>query len=65
MALTREQKAELYDKYLREYDEKARQVSLIESKFDLSKEDQNKITALKKEMTQLQQKAFKLGDYHQ
>jgi hypothetical protein len=64
MNLTREQKAELYEKYLREYDEKARQVSLIESKFDLSKEDQAKIESLKQEMAKLQHQAFSLGDYH-
>lgn len=64
MALTREEKAELYDQYLRQYDEKARQVSLIESKFDLSKEDQTKIESLKKEMAKLQHQAHSLGDYH-
>jgi hypothetical protein len=64
MNLTREQKAELYEKYLREYDEKARQVSLIKSKFDLSKEDEKNIENLQREMANLQQQAFSLGDYH-
>jgi hypothetical protein len=55
------QKAKFYDHLLREYDEKARQVSLINSKFDLSKEDQKQIESLKKEMDLLQRKAMSLG----
>jgi hypothetical protein len=55
------QKAKFYDQLLREYDEKARQVSLINSKFDLSKEDQKQIESLKKEMDLLQRKAMSLG----
>jgi hypothetical protein len=53
------QKAKFYDQLLREYDE--RQVSLINSKFDLSKEDQKQIESLKKEMDLLQRKAMSLG----
>jgi len=56
-----EQRAKLYDQLLREYDEKARQVSLINSKFDLSKEDQKQVESLKKEMNDLQRKAMSLG----
>ncbi len=55
------QKAKFYDQLLKEYDEKARQVSLINSKFDLSKEDQKQIESLKKEMDLLQRKAMSLG----
>jgi cell shape-determining protein MreC len=55
------QKAKFYDQLLREYDEIARQVSLINSKFDLSKEDQKQIESLKKEMDLLQRKAMSLG----
>lgn len=62
--MNREEKAEMYEQYLREHDEKARQVSLIKSKFDLSREDENKIKELQKEMDQLQRKAASLGDYH-
>ena len=61
---TREQNAALYDQYLREYDEKARKVSLIRSKFDLSKEDEKDISLMEAEMDKLQRKAFSLGDYH-
>jgi hypothetical protein len=56
-----EEKAQLYDRLLREYDEKARQVSLINSKFDLSKEDEKQIDSLRKEMNDLQRKAMSLG----
>lgn len=56
-----EQRAKLYDQLLREYDEKARQVSLINSKFDLSKEDEKQIDSLRKEMNDLQRKAMSLG----
>jgi cell shape-determining protein MreC len=56
-----QQKANLYEQFLREYDEKARQVSLINSKFDLTKEDQKEIESLKKEMSVIKQKATSLG----
>jgi hypothetical protein len=56
-----EEKAKMYDQLLREYDEKARQVSLINSKFDLSKEDEKQIDSLRKEMNDLQRKAMSLG----
>lgn len=62
--VTRENRAELYDKYLREYDEKAREVSLIRSNFDLTKEDEKKIKLLESEMNTIQRKASQLGDYH-
>jgi hypothetical protein len=56
-----EQKAKMYDKLLIEYDQKAREVSLIRSKFDLTKEDNKKIESLQKEMNDLQRKAMSLG----
>jgi hypothetical protein len=56
-----QQKANLYEQFLREYDEKARQVSFINSKFDLTKEDQKEIESLKKEMSVIRQKAASLG----
>jgi hypothetical protein len=56
-----EQKAKMYDKLLIEYDQKAREVSLIKSKFDLTKEDNKKIESLQKEMNDLQRKAMSLG----
>ena len=37
------QKAKFYDQLLKEYDEKARQVSLIKSKFDLTREDEKQV----------------------
>ena len=55
------QKAKFYDQLLKEYDEKARQVSLIKSKFDLSREDEKQVESLKKEMDLLQRKAMSLG----
>jgi hypothetical protein len=62
--MDREKKAELYESYLRQYDEKARQVSLIKSKFDLSREDEKQIESLQKEMDIIQRKAAGLGTYH-
>ena len=56
-----EQKAKMYDKLLIEYDQKAREVSLIKSKFDLTREDNKKIESLQKEMNDLQRKAMNLG----
>lgn len=56
-----QQKANLYEQLLREYDEKARQVSFINSKFDLTKEDHKEIESLKKEMSVIKQKAMSLG----
>lgn len=55
------QKAKFYDQLLKEYDEKARQVSLIKSKFDLTREDEKQVESLKKEMDLLQRKAISLG----
>lgn len=59
--MTNADKARLYDKLLIEYDQKAREVSLIKSKFDLSREDNKKIEDLQKEMDDLQRKAMSLG----
>lgn len=64
MSNSNEEKALQYDAYIRQYDEKARQVSLIKSKFDLSKEDENNIKNLQVEMAQIQEKAFALGGYN-
>jgi hypothetical protein len=49
--------AKLYDNLLLEYDKKAREVSIIKSKFDLSKEDERLIDELKREMVAIQRKA--------
>lgn len=59
--MTNTDKARLYDKLLLEYDQKAREVSLIKSKFDLTREDNKKIEDLQKEMNDLQRKAISLG----
>jgi hypothetical protein len=56
-----EEKARLYDQLLAEHDKKAREVSLIQSKFDLSKEDEKQIKKLKTEMAEIQRKAMSLG----
>jgi hypothetical protein len=60
---TREQKAKMFESLLIEHDKLSREVSLIQSKFDLSKEDQKKINELKKEMDGIQRKAYNLGTY--
>jgi hypothetical protein len=54
-------KAKLYDQLLAEHDVKAREVSLIQSKFDLTREDEQKIKQLKNEMVEIQRKAMSLG----
>jgi len=61
MAMTNDEKAKMYDNYLLEYDKMAREVSLIRSKFDLSKEDNKKIEEIQKEMDLVQRKAMNLG----
>lgn len=60
---TRETKAKIFDSLLIEHDKLSRQVSLIESKFDLNNDDVKKITELKKEMNLIQRKASNLGSY--
>jgi trehalose-6-phosphate synthase len=56
-----QEKAKLYDQLLAEYDEKARQVSLIKSRFDLTREDEKEIDKLKKEMSEIERRANSLG----
>jgi hypothetical protein len=56
-----EEKAKLYDQLLAEHDNKAREVSLIQSKFDLTRDDDKKIKELKTEMAEIQRKAMSLG----
>lgn len=55
--MTREEKARLYDQLLAEHDEKAREVSLIKSKFDLTPSDEKEVAKLRKEMAEIQRKA--------
>ena len=59
--MSNEEKARLYDQLLAEHDVKAREVSLIQSKFDLTREDGQKIKQLKSEMAEIQRKAMSLG----
>jgi len=59
--MNNEQKAAMYEKLLLEHDNKAREVSLIKSKFDLTKSDEAEIDRLKKEMVEIQRKASSLG----
>ena len=56
-----ESKAKYYDQLLREYDVKAREVSVIQGKFDLERADHLKIKELKKDMAEIQFKASTLG----
>lgn len=58
--MTNEEKAREYDSLIGQYDKLAREVSLIQSKFDLSNEDTKKINELKGQMSQLERKANNL-----
>lgn len=62
-AQTREEKAKIFDSLLLEHDKLSREVSLINSKFNLSAEDEKKIKELKREMDAIQRKAANLGSY--
>lgn len=59
--MTNDEKAKYYDQLLSEYDKRATKVSNLQNKFDLTKEDQQKIKQLKTEMADLQRKAMSLG----
>lgn len=59
--MNNEMKAKLYDQLLAEHDKKAREVSLLQSKFDLTREDEQRIKLLKSEMNEIQRKASSLG----
>ena len=59
--MNNEQRAKVYDQLLADHDVKAREVSLIQSKFDLTREDEQKIKQLKNEMMEIQRKAMSLG----
>ena len=59
----REKKAAMFDSLLLEHDKLSREASLIQSKFDLTREDEKKIKDLKKQMQDLQNKATMLGSY--
>lgn len=61
--MSREKKAQMFDQLLTEHDKLSREVSILQSKFDLTREDQKKIDSLKKEMDLLQRKAAALGSY--
>ena len=41
--MSREKKAQMFDQLLTEHDKLSREVSIIQSKFDLTREDQKKI----------------------
>lgn len=59
--MTTEEKARTFDSLLLEHDKLSREVSLINSKFNLSFEDEKKIKELKKQMAEIQRKAANLG----
>ena len=59
--MNNEEKAKVYEQLLAEHDKKAREVSLIRSKFDLTKFDEAEIEKIKKEMYEIQKKASNLG----
>ena len=56
-----EQKAKQFDNLLLEHDKLARQVSLMESNFNLTSEDHKKVKQLKEEMMKIQRQAAALG----
>jgi hypothetical protein len=58
---TNEEKAKMYNQLLREYDVKAREVSILKSKFDLTKAEEKQIKVIKEEMDLIQRKAMNLG----
>lgn len=59
----REVKAKQFDGFLLEHDKLSREVSLLQSKFDLSVADEKKIKDLKRQMQEIQNKAARLGSY--
>lgn len=59
----RERKAQVFNSLLAEHDKLSREVSLIKSKFDLTRDDENQISSLTKEMNLIQKKAASLGGY--
>jgi hypothetical protein len=56
-----EQKAKQFNSLLLEHDKLTREVSLIESNFNLTPEDHKRIKELKEEMIKLQRLAAALG----
>lgn len=61
--MNREKKAQMFESLLLEHDKLSREVSILQAKFDLTREDEKKIESLKKEMNLLQRKAASLGSY--
>lgn len=59
--MNNEEKAKMFNQLLLEHDDKSYEMSSIQSKFDLSKEDEIRIRILKKEMEDIQRKAMSLG----
>ena len=58
---TNEDKAKMYDQLLREYDVKAREVSVLKGEFELTRADELRMRELKIEMDAIQKKAMNLG----
>ena len=58
---TNEDKAKLYDQLLKEYDVKAREVSILKGEFELTRADELRMRELKIEMDAIQKKAMNLG----
>ena len=61
--MNRENKAKMFESLLLEHDKLSREVSILQAKFDLTREDEKKIDSLKKEMNLIQRKAAALGSY--
>ena len=61
--MTRDEKAKKFNSLLLEHDKLSREVSVIQSKFDLTAEDTKKIKELKAKMNDLQRQATMLGSY--
>jgi small-conductance mechanosensitive channel len=58
---TREEKAKIFNSLLLENDKLSMQISSIQSKIDLSSDDEKKIKELKQKMFEIQKKVEKLG----
>jgi hypothetical protein len=63
MAMTTEEKAKKFDQLLLEHDKLSRELSIINSKFDLTGDDHKIIKELKFKMDSLLKQASLLGSY--
>lgn len=59
--MTNEEKGRYYDQLLEQHSRKATRVSDLQNKIDMTKMDKEEIKKLKKEMAEIQRKAYSLG----